>query len=205
VLRYAITDQGILAPKELPHGVVGQARLLERCALLARRGVDFIQLRDKELAQFEIEHLAALILANLRAISGHTKLLVNAHPDTALSIGADGVHLTSNSSLNPLDVISAFRVAGRPAPTVSISCHTLSETLRARDLGVSLILFGPIFGKSIHGESVLPGIGLEALAEACRSAAPVPVLALGGVTDENTPACLAAGATGVAGIRLFMT
>ena len=49
----------------------------------------------------------------------------------------------------------------------------------------------------------MPGQGLEQLHAACIAAAPVPVYALGGVTLENAAACIAAGAAGIAGIRLF--
>ncbi|MEO8736805.1 MAG: thiamine phosphate synthase, partial [Edaphobacter sp.] len=66
-----------------------------------------------------------------------------------------------------------------------------------------IILYGPVFQKSIADRLISPGQGLEALHCACLAAAPIPIYALGGVTPENTPACLQAGATGIAGIRLF--
>jgi thiamine-phosphate pyrophosphorylase len=47
------------------------------------------------------------------------------------------------------------------------------------------------------------GMGVEMLREACGSAGDIPVLALGGVTEENAGLCVQAGAVGVAGIRLF--
>ena len=65
------------------------------------------------------------------------------------------------------------------------------------------ILFSPVFGKQVDNRQVLEGMGLGALEAACRAAAPTPVLALGGVEPDTMEACLAAGAAGVAGIRLF--
>jgi thiamine-phosphate pyrophosphorylase len=86
---------------------------------------------------------------------------------------------------------------------VSVSCHTLDEVQRAHRAEVDLILFGPVFEKRVEGEVVAPGAGLAGLQAACKVAPGSPVLALGGITVANTPACLAAGAAGIAGIRLF--
>jgi thiamine-phosphate pyrophosphorylase len=88
-------------------------------------------------------------------------------------------------------------------PVVSVSCHTLEEVDRARDGGADLILFGPVFGKTADGEIAVPGVGIEALREACVRAGETPVLALGGITDLNSATTIAAGAKGIAAIRLF--
>jgi len=74
---------------------------------------------------------------------------------------------------------------------------------QAREDGVDAILFAPVFGKSVGGEVVASGQGLDRLRAACQIAGPMPVFALGGVTLDNAEACLDAGAAGVAGIRLF--
>ena len=77
--------------------------------------------------------------------------------------------------------------------------------------GADFVVLAPIFEKILppaeratpaRGESRLPGIGCEAIREAGRGAG-VPILALGGVTLANAASCLAAGAAGVAAIRLF--
>ncbi len=142
--------------------------------------------------------------AGLREVGGKTKLLVNGRADVAVAAGADGVHLTSRpGELTAEQVRRVFAAAGRGAPLVSASCHTLEDVRRAVDGGVDLVLSGPVFEKRVAGEVVVAGVGLEALREACTAAAGKPVLALGGVTWENAALCLEAGAAGVAGIRLF--
>jgi thiamine-phosphate pyrophosphorylase len=84
-----------------------------------------------------------------------------------------------------------------------VSCHTPEEVTRARENGADLILFGPIFEKRIDGRVVADGAGLRMLANVCKLAEKVPVLALGGVTSQNATDCIASGAAGIAGIRIF--
>jgi len=193
MLRYAITD-GHSNPKAL----------LESTRRWASEGLDYIQLREKHLSAGELADTARAMLAILRQHGPSTKLLLNTRADIAAAAAADGVHLTSHpAELTPAQVRQIFTRAGRPAPILSISCHTLADIERATAAGVDLILFGPVFEKRIHGELVVPGVGLETLRQACQAAANTPVLALGGVTAHTTSACLEAGAAGVAGIRLF--
>lgn len=102
-----------------------------------------------------------------------------------------------------------YERAGLPKPFVSMSCHSPAEVMRARRQGVSAILYGPVFGKTVRDEQgdeaeVVEGVGLEELEVACHAALPIPVFALGGVTEANAPGCLAAGAAGIAAIRAFM-
>jgi thiamine-phosphate pyrophosphorylase len=66
-----------------------------------------------------------------------------------------------------------------------------------------MILFAPVFEKSLGGGQHLAGAGPDRLREACVAASPLPVFALGGVTFQNAAVCIAAGAAGIAGIRLF--
>jgi thiamine-phosphate pyrophosphorylase len=171
----------------------------------AAEGVDFVQLRDKKLEAGDLAKLARAILADLAQISGvKPHLLINGRADVAVAVGAAGVHLTAHpDELTPEQVRRVFALAGRPAPAICVSCHTLDEVQRAREFCVDLILFGPVFEKRIHGEQVSEGVRLEALHNACVAAGQVPVLALGGVTQQLTEVCIRAGAAGVAGIRLF--
>jgi thiamine-phosphate pyrophosphorylase len=204
MLRYAITsgeDAGS-----------GEASItLERIAQARRwaaEGMDYVQLREKQLDTGELVRLAAAMQVALREYGrencGRTKLLVSNRADVAVAAGADGVHLTSRpGELTAEQVRRVFAASGSSAPVVSASCHSLEEVRQAVGGRVDLILFGPVFEKRAAGEVVVAGVGLEALREACKIASTTPVLALGGVTEGNAALCVQAGAAGIAGIRLF--
>lgn len=208
MLRYAITDRAHFSGDESAR----QTALLRQASALATEGVDFLQLREKNLDPAALAALAQNILVTLRAHSPTPKLLINSRADIAVATAAEGVHLTSApGALTPADIRKLYASANLPEPTVSVSCHTLSEVAQARDSGVTLILFGPVFEKVVldtqaphQAETLIAdGTGLKLLHAACLAAAPIPVLALGGITRANTEACLAAGAAGIAAIRLF--
>ncbi len=197
MLRYAITDRHL----QLQSADTQPIPLASQCAEVAQHGADLLLIREKDLAAGELATLSRSVLAAVRATPASTRILIAGRPDIALAVGADGVHLSAApGELTPAHVRRLL-----PQAFVSVSCHTLAEVARARDHHPSAILFGPIFAKVAAGVEVLPGIGLDLLQQACALAAPVPVLALGGITLANTPACLAAGAAGIAAIRLFFS
>jgi thiamine-phosphate pyrophosphorylase len=197
VRRYAITNRALYPGPDDQR----QSALVRQSALWAADGIDYIQLREKDLTPADIAHLARRILETLR--NAPTKLLINSRADIALATAAHGVHLTSApGQLAPGQIRKLYATARLPPPIISISCHTLTEVEQARR-DADLILFAPIFHKSVAGQLVTSGQGLEALHTACLAAAPTPVYALGGVTFENGPGCLRTGAAGIAGISLF--
>jgi thiamine-phosphate pyrophosphorylase len=203
--RYAITDRTQFAcnGQELDASFDPQIELQRQAARLAAEGVDYLQLREKDLKAAELASLARGVLRTMRGTS--TKLLVNARADIAVAVAAHGVHLTSSpGEITPRQVYELYAHAALPPPIVTVSCHTLEDILRHRQQPISAILFGPVFEKVVSGREIgAEGSGLALLHRACLAAAPVPVLALGGVTMDNLSACLQAGAGGVAGIRLF--
>jgi thiamine-phosphate pyrophosphorylase len=202
VLRYAITSRNLFPGDDRQQ----QAALLEQASRWATDGIDAIQLREKDLPAGVLTNLARNILENIHLAASPTKLLINARPDIAIAAGAHGVHLTSApGEITPSQVRNLFASIPLSPPIITCSCHTLAEVEQARENRVDAILFAPVFGKSVAGEIVVPGQGLDHLRAACAAAAPVPVYALGGVTLDNAPACLEAGAAGIAGIRLFHT
>src|SRR4051794_36162563 len=91
MLRYAITCRALYEGHELQQ----QAALLREAPRWVADGIDFIQLREKDLPAASIAALARQILSIIALASGSTKLLINSRPDIAIATGAHGVHLTS--------------------------------------------------------------------------------------------------------------
>jgi thiamine-phosphate pyrophosphorylase len=205
MLRYAITSRALYPGDERQQ----QAALLHEAFRWVAEGIDFIQLREKDLPAADIAALAREILQTIAAKASPTKILINSRPDIALATGAHGVHLTARpNELTIAQVRSLYMSSNRPAPIITISCHTLEEVHRARLNQADAILFAPVFEKIVFekivaAEIATPGQGIDRLRAACLAASPIPVYALGGVTLENASACLDAGAAGIAGIRLF--
>ncbi len=197
MLRYVITDR-----TAYPGSIVVQKdALATQAARLAQDGVEYLQLREKDLPIHERVGLAIRLRAAIADGGGETKLLFIGLPSLAALAGADGVHLASNLLQKPWRAAD-FTANGRRM-LVSASCHTLADVDRARTFA-HVLLFAPVFGKNVRGRHVQDGVGLEALREACHVAGSVPVLALGGVDESNVAECIAAGAAGMAGIRVFV-
>ncbi len=202
-LLYYITDR-----TQFPGDEPARRRaLLDKIAEAASAAVDYIQLREKDLPARELENLAreaARLIEDSRPAnneqSSATSLLVNSRTDVALAAHAQGVHLRANDT-SPGEVRRIVNRSGhRPHKfLIAVSCHTKSDVARAESESADFAVFGPVFEKS-HAPEIPPKSWAE-LREVCT--ARIPVLALGGITLSNAVPCLAAGAAGIAGIRLF--
>jgi thiamine-phosphate pyrophosphorylase len=208
-LLYYITDRTAFAGDESAR----RRRLREKIAEAARAGVDYIQLRERDLSARELESLAreanrTVSEAQLATVHRQltTALLINHRTDVALATEAAGVHLRSDD-ISPQEVRTIWRKndkeCGRGrlasalsphAPLIGVSCHSPAEVAQAE--GAAFAVFGPVFEKKDASPT-----GLALLREACQ--ANIPVLALGGITLQNARSCLEAGAAGIAAIRLF--
>lgn len=207
-LLYYITDRTALPGDEETR----RLHLLGKIEEAARAGVDYIQLREKDLPARDLEPLAraaAQVIAQLKTRNPklRTALLLNSRTDVAMAVGADGVHLRSDD-VSPEEVRTMWHHyyecgAGTPAransprdPMIAVSCHSPAEVAQAAASNATFAVFAPVFEKT----GSMPA-GLTLLREACT--ANIPVLALGGITLANAKSCLEAGAAGIAAIRLF--
>jgi thiamine-phosphate pyrophosphorylase len=200
-LLYYITDRS-----QFP-GDEGARRpaLLAKVAEAARAGVDYVQLREKDLSARELETLAREVAAAVRENSPSTRLLINSRTDVALAAGADGVHLRADD-VAPHEVRQVLEVSAHQPPAtdrflVAASCHTAADVFHAESEAADFAVFAPVFEKKMFEKKDTQPTGIATLREVCR--AKIPVLALGGVNMENAESCLNAGAAGIAAIRLF--
>ena len=180
--RYYVTDRNTLG---------GVAPLIENIERQILAGVDWIQLREKDLPTPDLLRLARQVVG----MAGRTKIVINSRLDVALASGAYGIHLPSHSP----PPSSFKRIA--PHLAVGVSCHDRAELVAAQEEGADYVFLGPVFAprsKVPQG----PSLGLERFAQLVQSIK-IPVIALGGITLADIAACERAGATGVAGISLF--
>lgn len=173
--------------------------LLERIGKLqvlppAMRARVAIQLRDPDLVPSELVQIGD-VLRNATSALG-VRFLVNDRLDLAAALEADGVHLGRRS----VSIADARAFLGDGA-FVSVACHDVDEVVDAARAGADMCTLSPIFESPGKDEP----IGLRALVTACErlveTKLSIPIVALGGVTDDNFVSCLRAGATGVAAIR----
>ena len=180
MLRCYITDG-----QNLPPGA-----LLASIERNLKDGVDWIQIREKHLSARDCLDLVQ------RAVRLGGRIIVNTRADIAITAGAAGVHLPSDSIAPRL-----LRDIAPPAFLIGVSCHHVEEVQRAEAEGADYVVFGPVFAPLSKSSDLAPR-GLTELRRAAESVR-IPVLALGGITLANAQSCVDAGAKGIAGISLF--
>jgi len=176
---YLITDR---------HQTAGRP-LLSVLARALSAGVKAVQLREKDLDTRSLLELAADLLSLTRK---HGALLfINDRVDLVMALGADGVHLRSDSMPVPV----ARRLLGSDR-LIGASTHSVEEVRKAEADGADFAVLGPIYdtpSKRLHGDP----IGLPPLEEANRQSQ-IPILAIGGISLPCVQEVRRAGARGVA-------
>jgi thiamine-phosphate diphosphorylase len=180
--------------------------LLDTIRAAAAAGVDWVQIREKDLPARELFALVkeAVALASVRSGSiwpRSTKIIVNDRLDLALAAGAAGVHL-GHASAPVREVVRWCRAGNAPADfLVGVSCHSLEGAQEAENAGASYAYFGPIYETPSKIPFGKPH-GVKELAQVTKAVS-IPVIAIGGVDESNAADCLRAGAAGIAAIRLI--
>ncbi len=176
---YLITDRSLFD---------GGGEFLDAVEATLMGGVKAIQLREKDLSDYELVELGK----KLRLLTSNygARLFINSRADIAEQIGANGVHL-AETSVHAHEVKRNF-----PDLIVGVSTHSLEGAHLAETQGADYITFSPIYetpSKASYG----PPQGLDTLRQVTH-AVRLPVLALGGITLHRVPECLEQGAFGVA-------
>ncbi len=190
-----------LPPRPFLYPIVDVATLGERTvgpavAAIVAGGARLVQFRGKGLPDRRFLSLAAEALAAAR--EGGALLLVNDRPDVAIILGADGVHL-GQDDLEPRAVRSLLP----PGTILGVSTHDLDQLRRATDQPVDYVAIGPVFPTRSKAAPD-PVIGL-ATVRAARALTAKPLVAIGGITEDNARSVAEAGADGLAVISALLS
>lgn len=148
-------------------------------------GARAVVLRERDLDRGSRQELAVALRKVLAPVGG-ILLLAGADVEMARAVGAAGIHL---ASADPW-------LGDHPRLIVGRSCHNRSEVQAAADEGADYATVSPVLAtasKPGYG----PALGIDGL-RALVAATDLPLVALGGVTEESAVDCLAAGAVAVA-------
>ncbi len=161
----------------------------EQIGRVVRSGVKRIILREKDLPEADYTALAGRILAVCS--ENGAALTIHNFPNTARSLGIRDLHLPLR--LMTRELAEEF--------TVGCSVHAAEEAKLAEKLGASYLVAGHIFATDC--KKGVPPRGLDFLKEVCGSVK-IPVYAIGGISPENMPLALSAGAAGVCVMSALM-
>jgi thiamine-phosphate diphosphorylase len=162
--------------------------LVELLALALAGGSRMIQLREKEWPSGRVLPLAEKLRAACAA-AGAT-FIVNDRVDLALAVGADGVHLGQDDL-----PARAARPLLRPGMILGISTHSVEQARAAQADGADYVAVGSMFATTSKADFQLVG---PDLIRKLRGEIRVPLVGIGGITPDNVPEVIRAGADGVA-------
>jgi thiamine-phosphate pyrophosphorylase len=157
-------------------------------------GVRLFQYRNKRGTRKTIYENCLRLAVLLKR--SHAVFIVNDHPDIAMAVDADGVHLGQDD----LPAEDARRLMGS-GRIIGVSTHSIAQARAAESVGADYVGFGPVFPTETKDSGPLQGI--SALRQV-RSAVTVPIFAIGGIRSGNIGDVLAAGADGVAVISAIL-
>lgn len=175
---YAVTDRSWLN---------GQT-LYEQVEQALKGGVTLVQLREKGLGAEQFLQEARQIQQLCHRFG--VPLIINDSIEVALAVDADGVHLGQDDA----NAAQARQLLGKDK-IIGVSAHNVQEALQAVQDGADYLGSGAVFGSGTKTNvSTLP---MQTLREIC-SAVPIPVVAIGGITEQNLQHLSGSGISGAA-------
>ncbi len=181
LLLYAVTDRRWL------HG----KRLYDAAESALQGGVTFLQLREKSTGTMPRASLlkeARELLALCRRY--RVPFVIDDDVELAMAIGADGVHVGQSD----MEAGTARRRIGKDK-ILGVSVQTVKEARIAAECGADYLGVGAVFPTNSKEDAEI--VRYETLKEIC-SAAAVPVVAIGGINDENVMQLAGSGVAGIA-------
>lgn len=182
---YLITDRDLLAGRDL----------LDEVRKAVRGGVTMVQLREKQASSREFYQQALLLKNELDGLN--VPLIINDRLDIALAVGAAGLHIGQEDL--PFKVALALMPAGS---IIGVSVNTIEEAWEARGQGAAYLGVGPVFPTSSKADASAP-IGIEYL-HILKQQIDIPLVAIGGISEENLASVKESGVDGVAVISALM-
>ncbi|MCR5105938.1 MAG: thiamine phosphate synthase [Eubacterium sp.] len=178
LLLYAVTDRHWLNGRTL-YEVVKES---------LDGGATFIQLREKNLDQ---EHFLEEA-KELKKLCAEYKVpfVINDNVDIALEIDADGVHV-GQSDMEAGDV----REKLGPDKIIGVSAQTVEQAILAEKRGADYLGVGAVFPTGSKDDAV--EVSHDTLRDICKAVS-IPVIAIGGITVDNTPVLAGTGICGIA-------
>ncbi|MCR5627221.1 MAG: thiamine phosphate synthase [Lachnospiraceae bacterium] len=178
LMLYAVTDRHWL----------GDRSLMEVVKESLEGGVTFLQLREKNLDD-EAFYNEAVELQKL-AQDYKVPFVVNDNVDIAVRMNADGVHV-GQSDMEAGDV----RALIGPDKILGVSAQTVEQALRAEERGADYLGVGAVFPTGSKDDA--DDVSFETLKAICKAVS-IPVVAIGGITRENTIELKGSGVCGIA-------
>jgi thiamine-phosphate pyrophosphorylase len=172
-----------------------EAKLADIISQAIDGGVETVQLREKDLSSVELYVLAS----EIREITMEkgANLIINDRVDIALAVDADGVHLGWKS----LGIGLVRKMIGHDK-LIGFSAHNLQEAKKAEDSGADYVTISPIFD-TVYKDYFVEPLGTEKIGK-IKEEIDIPVIALGGINENNVNGVLENGAYGIAVISAIL-
>lgn len=161
-----------------------EREFLKQVGKVADLPVAGIILREKDLTEEEYEELAKAVMEICRKVG--RKCILHSFSFAAKRLGAEYLHV-------PLQMFQQMPELAKEFREIGVSVHSAQEAAEAEKLGASYVVAGHIFPTDC--KKGVPPRGLEYLREICETVK-IPVYGIGGITCENLPEILKAGAAG---------